>query len=298
MAQSRRWCFTLNNPTDEQRAHIQNLFNSDEVHYGVFGNETGVSGTPHLQGFVIFHTNRRFNAARASLPGCHVERTRGTSAQAAEYCKKDGNFVESGTIPAEAGRRTDLERYIQWADDFELANGRPASSPEIAREQPVAYIRYPRFTQALEHRVRRAVFEFPPARDWQQALANELDGPADDRTVKFFVDPTGGNGKTWFIRWYHQTHPETCQVLGIGKRDDIAYMINTRFRVFLINVPRGGMEFLQYTILESLKDKYVVSTKYQSRVKEFRHNNHVVIFCNEHPKMEAMSDDRYDITEF
>jgi len=298
MAQSRRWCFTLNNPTADHKTYIGSVFDSDEVHYGVYGNEVSASGTPHLQGFIIFASNKRFNAVRTLLPGCHVERTNGTSAQAATYCKKDGDFIESGTLPAEAGRRTDLERFIQWGEEFELANGRPASSPDIAREQPVAYVRYPRLVAAFEHRIQRAVFPFPPPRPWQQTLSNILDGEADDRTVKFFVDPTGGNGKTWFIRWYHQTHRDTCQVLGIGKRDDIAFMIKTQFKVFLINVPRGGMEYLQYTVLESLKDKYVVSTKYQSLVKEFTHNNHVVVFCNEPPKMDAMSEDRYDITEF
>ena len=55
------------------------------------------------------------------------------------------------------------------------------------------------------------------------------------------------------------------------------------------------MEFLQYTILEQLKDRMVYSPKYNSMMKYMQFVPHVVVFCNEQPNMTAMSEDRYEI---
>ena len=72
----------------------------------------------------------------------------------------------------------------------------------------------------------------------------------------------------------------------------MAYAVDPDKRVFFINVPRLGMEFLQYSILEQLKDRMVFSTKYTSEMKVLRTNVHVVVFCNEMPDMDKMSADR------
>ena len=55
------------------------------------------------------------------------------------------------------------------------------------------------------------------------------------------------------------------------------------------------MEFLRYEILEMLKDRMVFSPKYASRMKFLHRVPHVVVFSNEYPAMDKMSDDRYDI---
>lgn len=106
---SRRWVFTLNNYTDADILAIPTW----EATYHVYGREVGESGTPHLQGFVIFSKTKRFSAVKKIHGGCHWEVARGTSEQAAEYCKKDGNYVEFGTFPGSQGRRNDLERAIE-----------------------------------------------------------------------------------------------------------------------------------------------------------------------------------------
>lgn len=55
---------------------------------------------------------QRIRAARARelFPGAHIEARRGSAAEASDYCRKDGDFEEYGTIsnPAQ-GRRVDLE---------------------------------------------------------------------------------------------------------------------------------------------------------------------------------------------
>lgn len=297
-SQGTRWCFTINNPTDDDHQSVADLFdNRDLVKYGIVGREVGESGTPHLQCFVIFNRNKRFNALRRLLPRAHFELTRGNSQQAADYCKKDGDFDEHGTFPGRQGHRADLDALIQWGDEFETDNGRPPTSPEVARSQPQAYLKYPRIVRLFNARANPPEIRQGEPNEWQGELAAELDEPANDRSIVFYVDPDGGKGKTWFQQWYLTKHPDRAQVLSVGKRDDLAFSIDESKQVFFFNIPRGGMEFLQYVILESIKDQMIYSPKYTSRLKILRHKAHVIVFSNEQPDESKMSSDRYVIRE-
>ncbi len=289
-----RFCFTTNNPTDEVIAAIYQFLSSDAVKYGVFGEEVAASGTPHLQGFVILKHNVTHAWIRQRLVRSHVEVTRGTSAQARDYCKKDGRFSEFGSFPSDAGRRTDFDRLWEWADEFIASNGRPPTSPEVAREHPSIYLRHSRVVRTLFLRAPTPTIAEGTPRQWQDELEQELDDEASDRSVIFYVDPEGNKGKTWFQQYY-LTKYDRAQIIGVGKRDDMAHCVDVSKRVFFFNVPRGSMEHFQYSVLEQLKDRMVFSPKYQSHMKILPHKPHVVVFCNEHPDMEKMSQDRYDI---
>jgi hypothetical protein len=48
---SNRWCFTLNNWTEEEYVQIVQSFSQGGHNY-VIGKEVGENGTPHLQGYV------------------------------------------------------------------------------------------------------------------------------------------------------------------------------------------------------------------------------------------------------
>lgn len=298
---SSRWCFTHNNPADGDAELVVSFFRS-HCRYGVFGVEVGSGGTPHLQGFFVLATNgsRTLDWVRSLFPvaGVHFEITRGTSKQASDYCKKEGSFVEHGQL-GEPGRRSDLHDAFEWGREFLRAHGRPPTSPEIVRGGHFnVYVKCPRYRPALaklaeiKKRLDDAVL-----RDWQIGLEQELLSEADDRSVLFFVDSVGNAGKSFFCRWMLEKYGEKTQVLSAGKEADLAYMIEEFKSIFLFDISRGRLEFLQYSILESLKNGVVQSTKYASASKHLHGKVHVVVFTNEHPDMTKLSADRYDVRE-
>lgn len=299
-SQTRHWCFTLNNYTEDEVATLDILGRSDETSYLVYGFEVGESGTPHLQGYVVFASVKRLSAAKLKIgQRAHLEARRGTSYEAAQYCKKDGDFKEYGTAPAEVGGHSHIEKYRRWLIDFANENGRRPTEKEIATNQTSIWLRYRRNAVDLARFICPGPKLVPPAqepRDWQFELESDLSDEADDRSIKFFVDLDGGKGKSWFQRYMLTKFPDKVQLLSCGKRDDIAYAIDETKSIFLFNIPRDNMQFLQYPILEQLKDRTIFSPKYESALKILDVVPHVVVFSNELPDETKLSADRYDIT--
>lgn len=90
--------------------------------YLVIGDEVGDSGTPHLQGYVVFENQLRLNAIKAFSPaahGAHWEQKskHSTNLQASQYCKKDGKYWTFGDLPSTGGGAN----AQRWEDALQLA---------------------------------------------------------------------------------------------------------------------------------------------------------------------------------
>lgn len=294
-SRSRRWCFTLNNYTAEEQLRLLDSFESPSVVYGVFGREIAPeTHTPHLQGFIIFSKTTRFNAVKSLIGDrAHLECARGTSASAADYCKKDGDFDERGDLPDKQGKRNDLDSFFAWATEFGEEHERPPTRRECACEYPRIMGKYPRCYDVAVLRADTPKLQLDnELRLWQSELLRRLEEEPDDRTVLFVLDKEGNKGKTWFIRHYMSNHDD-AQVIGVGKTADMALAVDESKRVFFFNIPRTKMQFVQYDCFEQLKDRMVWSPKYDSRMKYLYNKCHVVVMCNEMPDMDKMSADRY-----
>lgn len=110
MSRSRAYCFTSNNFTSA----TEEAWRECGSKYLVYGREVGESGTPHLQGYVEFSTVKSLAQLKAIDGRAHFEVRRGTAKQAADYCKKDGNFEEIGTISKSRDEVT-KDNASKWA---------------------------------------------------------------------------------------------------------------------------------------------------------------------------------------
>ena len=135
----RNVCYTLNNYHTDHLDHLKTIPRK----YHVMGFEEGESGTPHIQGFIVFANSRSFKAVHKDLFKAHIESMRGTHKQAADYCKKSGDFWEFGTIPA-PGKRKDLEQLVH--DLGELYRG---DSTSMMVDDPVRCFKYYKFLDRI-----------------------------------------------------------------------------------------------------------------------------------------------------
>lgn len=288
---SRRFVFTINNPTQDEENNVATFLDSDRTVYGVYGRETGAQGTPHLQGFCILASPQRFSFLHTNLcPRAHLEVAVAKSHQAAAYCKKEGDFEEFGELPNNQGKRSDIDTFKEWVTELSV---RP-SEREVARAFPALYLRYrTNLMQLVGHLSKPPDFGLGELRGWQRELDELLEDEPDDRSVNFYVDTEGAKGKTWMVRYLLTKYPDGVQALSIGKRDDLAHCIDPTKNIFLFDIPRGSMEHLQYSVLEKLKDQLIFSGKYESTIKVLANPVHVVVFCNEEPDLLKLTADRY-----
>lgn len=114
----RDFVFTWNNYPPDYATTLDAIISS----YLVAGEEVApVTQTPHLQGYVRFGSPLRVSAARAKLPGCHVEIARGSPQQCDTYCRKSaGTIYCRGTLPISQQAKGDLEKK-RWDEAWENA---------------------------------------------------------------------------------------------------------------------------------------------------------------------------------
>lgn len=285
-SQGKFWVFTLNNPVAPlELAHPRLTF-------WVYQGEIGEEGTPHYQGYCEFAVNVRLPLLQEFIPGAHWEKRRGTAAEAYAYCTKEDTRAEDpvqwGVMSRPSqGRRTDLEA-VQAA----VAAG--ATMDAVFEQFPSEFAAYPRFVEyAIGKRTRDNVVkvEMPSPRPWQAALLTELAGPVDERKVFWVVDTTGGKGKTYLAK--HLVDCHGAFYCNGGKHADIVYAYQAE-RIVIFDYVRDAEQYVQYGVIEQLKNGCCFNSKYTSGMKRFE-QPHVVVFSNFHPDQSKLSADRWDI---
>lgn len=109
------WCLTINNYNVlTWRDEFTKL--EARLVYWIAGKEVGENGTPHLQCFIAFKNRTVFTAVKAAFPTAHIElkAKKSTPAQAADYCKKEDDWIDWGVLPTavgEAGGNANAEKW-------------------------------------------------------------------------------------------------------------------------------------------------------------------------------------------
>lgn len=107
MSVSTRWCFTLNNYTEEEVEAINGL----DVKYMIYGKEISpTTGTPHLQGFIVFSGSKKITGVSKLIPRAYLVVAKGSSVQNITYCSKEKDVVEFGIRPKTPMEKGDMER--------------------------------------------------------------------------------------------------------------------------------------------------------------------------------------------
>ena len=293
----RCWHFTVNNYIEDDIAKLRSL--APSTTYLVFGKETGESGTPHLQGFVVFSSPRRATALHKLLPSHgHWTTMRSSEFASSKYCRKDGDFEEYGKRPTETrarqGKRSDLYEFRDAVEAGERC------LKKLRYDFPRVAAKYPSYmSQVLLDQVPPPEFKEIELRAWQSELLEILLGSVNPRTILFVVDESGGAGKTEFTRYFEHYHGAKCVTLLPGKVNDMVYafcqQLTDDTSVVFLDCPKSKQgDYIQYDILEHFKNGRVFNTKYQSFVKDFN-KPHVVVFMNEYPDIAKLSQDRYHV---
>ena len=94
---AKRWCFTLNNWTEDELSSISSKFRV-LCSICLIGSEVGDEGTPHLQGYVEFLTKCRPKSHELT-ERIHWEKCKGTRDDNVRYCSKDSDVVFTMGLP-------------------------------------------------------------------------------------------------------------------------------------------------------------------------------------------------------
>lgn len=162
VAQSKNWCITWNNYPANWKALLKKVLGARDkqplITYWIAGKEIAPqTGTPHLQMFIqltkrlALTTLKRALQKAQILPAPHLEAAKGDLEQNKTYCKKEGNWEESGNErefnPKKAGASSQREDLLALRDaimgdknDVDLATH---------QDTALAFARYPRFVEAL-----------------------------------------------------------------------------------------------------------------------------------------------------
>ncbi len=171
---SRFWCFTHNNPTDDEK---EDLFQDYEnkLDYAVWQLELApTTGTPHIQGYVILKGHAKPNNYMQRMITCRWRIARGNTDSNYTYCTKPGATAgpwEYGDKPTGGqGKRNDLLAVQKKIDNH-------VPMKDIAQEHFSSFVRYNRGFNLY---------------------ANIISEPRNFKTQVFVLIGPTGCGKSWW----------------------------------------------------------------------------------------------------
>jgi len=304
---SRSFVFTLNNPeefdpdqfpsTEEGplSTHLQSI---PHFRFASYQYEVGETFTLHFQGYLELSQPSRFSALqKGPLQFAHWEKRQGTREQARDYTRKDEGRIagpwQVGTWSGGSGDRTDLKDAAETL----LAS---RNLRQFALENAGTFVKYHGgFAKLLEVTRTAPVFPEPQQwRPWQTDCLQLLEGQPHPRRIHWFVDPDGGAGKSFLVR-YLATNRGALPI-GSGRHDRLLNAWNGEPIVtfdFSRDVNTAGdnnADRTPYAVIESIKNGVVFSGFFGAGPRIFD-IPHVLCFSNFQPDESKLSADRWDL---
>jgi len=255
-ARSRGWIITLNNYTEEELDFLKVVCTQKCTKY-ILGDEVGKSGTPHIQGWMYFKNGVSMASLKKLSPRAHWERAKGNAEQNKVYCSKDKVICMAGIVT---------------------------------------------FKEELHNRL-RGQYDGTIWKPWQQEIIDLTKTRADTRTINWICDYEGNSGKSFLTKYLALTER---LIIADGKKDNIFNQINNKlnpkdgqgeeFDLVILDIPRSGEGYINYGVLEQIKNGLLYSGKYEGGLCIFD-NVHIVVFANFMPDKSQFSEDRWNIIE-
>ena len=220
--QSKKWVVVVNNWTAEMLAALKAF---PDITFGIFGEEVGESGTPHLQGYIELEKRTRTATLQKKLGKagikCTVLYANGTPEQNITYCSKDGTVHTWGEVAGGAGTRNDLIHMKEIIDAG-------ATNKEVRDAHPGNWYRMRNSIEAHRYEVAsqkndaelREEMEDITLRGWQEEVLTDLKEQGD-RKVMWIVDYEGGSGKSFLAKYLFSI--ESAFTVTSGRTADIAF---------------------------------------------------------------------------
>jgi len=284
--------------------------------------EAPTTGTPHLQGYLQVNNPVELKSLIDwSGPGYHWETCKGSDQDNYDYVTKTGRFApEDGT----------LQDFITWGDRKSLLKKSQGQRNDILKVKALIDLGWSldqicedhfgdcaKYYKFIEQRVAvkknqlaveklRTEMSTAVLRPWQEGLLRLVSCAPDPRQVYWLWDREGNQGKSWMARYL--SCMQDALILEPGKLADLSYIFLKNMTTIVIFdlsrtvAPTGeegtksGPVDVIYTMMERLKNGYLISTKYESQKLHFE-IPHVVVFANFEPERSKMSADRWAIQE-
>lgn len=134
---------------------------------------------------------------------------------------------------------------------------------------------------------------------WQKELDAIVAAEPDDRSILWIWEKQGGVGKSAMTKYL--CHARGAIVSG-GKTADVFNQVLEEVKAardpwcVILDVPRNSLGFINYSALEKVKDGCFYSGKYEGGMCLYN-SPHVIVFANEEPDYENMSQDRWVVKE-
>ena len=289
--------------------------------YLAFQQETGASGTRHLQGYLQISKIISIDKVTDWLKNIlgtpvHTEKAMGSSDEAIHYCTReiacDGSrkrdlgtepriVGEPATHAAKRGQgeRTDLQEVKDAIHaGMDLVNLRENFFECFARHDRFLTQYKIDFEQRGHMTALKDSTASVPLRAWQDACLRLVTQPPGDRKVRWFWENVGNVGKSWMARYLALHHD--ALILGAMKKLDLLHAITKTISgktVVVFDLTRSteeGAVKVVYEVLEQLINCVIHSGKYDSQTVWIQ-QVHLLVFANFEPDRTSMSLDRWDV---
>ena len=131
----------------------------------------------------------------------------------------------------------------------------------------------------------------------RQEIMDIVTQEPDRRTINWIWSEQGGLGKTSTAAYIERNFDGVC--VANGKAADIKMTVinhleENDLECLIVNVPRQSEQYVNYGVLEEIKDGLIYSGKYEGGFANIQHP-HVVVLANFAPDTGMMSEDRWNI---